>query len=335
MLTSLLNLTRRRLMPSSSSLQGSLFPQSLSNVSSLSTSLLPSRLFSSKSTASSTSSASSAKTSAALSKTLVRMDNSMFFGSQPKYKTLKSSINSNLELEDVASRVGADPNKIKAWQQVMGKRVFKRRTPFTSTSVHGKGAPYHSPYGDDLIKILTSNLSPKEGRKNKVMYQPQIKRNIRQAQHPRLNKIARNVTQKGKPLWKPDESQIKRMPRLRIKEKPQYPMRERDLLNTDRDKEALVRGKVPFGKYEFHKFVRLPPPPKGTDWAQIGRAQGRPEESLHPQGFRIPVTDPHELMWLRNYRRANEKIRRQQLNDKIKSNSPKYLRQKEENENLD
>src|SRR5438045_9260911 len=108
MLTSLLTPMRRRLMPSSSSLLERSFTHNLSNTASLNPSFgLLSRLFSSKSTASSTSSSAAStpasKSSSAVSKRLFRLDNYPFFGIQPHYNTPKSSINQNLELEDVAS----------------------------------------------------------------------------------------------------------------------------------------------------------------------------------------------------------------------------------------
>jgi hypothetical protein len=194
----------------------------------------------------------------------------------------------------------------------MGKPPYKAKSPFTSMTVHKKGMSFHSPYGKDLITINESALSPKEGSKRKVLHQRQIKQNIRRAKDPKLGEVARNVTEPGQPLWQPEPSQIKRMKLLRIRQGKPYLMLHRDLLNTDRDREALVRGKVPFGQYNFHKFVRLPKPPGGKDWAQIGREQGRPEESLHPEGFRMPITDKGEMEWLRNYRLSREKIRREQ-----------------------
>ena len=68
---------------------------------------------------------------------------------------------------------------------------------------------------------------------------------------------------------------------------------------------------LPFGQYQFHKFVPLPKLKSGQDWTQIGKAQGRPEESLHPEGFRMPITDKGEMDWLRNFRLSQEKARRE------------------------
>lgn len=273
------------------------------------------RAFSSASSASSAASSAflstyNPKRDRASSKSLFRADNFPFRGTQPGYGTPKSHLNAQGELLPVDEK-----GSTTAAQHVHGKPEDKAKSPYTSTS---SNLDKVNAYGHHLIETL-----PKE---EQVLTQKDIQADLRTSPDPRLKETAHNVTQRGQPLWTPPTKEHEDSAKeVGIDpKKPEFTYGERAQINSSRDEEQLVKGKVTDNRlWKFVDANKLHGKGKfGTgkgqiDLEKLGLSQGRDPRSLHPEGFRVP-TDAYGVEYLHHqdkHRQQQEEIQKEREED--------------------
>ena len=254
--------------------------------------------------------------------TSVRYDDFPFHKLQPTinpatkkpFGTPKAHIDPTGRLHPVAPHGSTTPAG-----HVHGKPEDKSDSPFISFSMQRPGEDYTgNGYGDHLIEHRThENVDAYNAGTGgtEMVSQQGIQEDISASSDPRLDQVARNVSQKSEaepegPLWKPDPGQISAAPGLGVDPgKAEFDYRDRAKLNSHRDREVFTKGSVPPEMYRLWMLNKIRHPgAQRLDWSKIGAKQGRPPQSLHPAGFRIPLSQ-EDVSWRAQYEAAKQRAR--------------------------